>query len=89
MKEKQHDLKAGFKWSAIERIITQFAQLLVLLVLARILGPKAYGLVGMLTIFIAVSQTLVDSGFSSALIRRNNNTQKQYSTIFWFNFGTA
>ncbi|HGU6390140.1 TPA: O113 family O-antigen flippase [Escherichia coli] len=85
MEKNSDKLRTGVRWSAIERIITQIAQLGILLILSRILGPKAYGLIGMLTIFIAISQTLVDSGFSSALIRRNKNSQKQYSTIFWFN----
>ncbi|HFO8787918.1 TPA: oligosaccharide flippase family protein, partial [Escherichia coli] len=74
MEKNSDKLRTGVRWSAIERIITQIAQLGILLILSRILGPKAYGLIGMLTIFIAISQTLVDSGFSSALIRRNKNS---------------
>lgn len=82
-------LKSGFKWSAIERVATQISQLLILLVLSRLLGPKTYGLIGMLTIFIAVAQTLVDSGFTSSLVRRKKISQEQYSTIFWFNLGIS
>ncbi|MGZ0012912.1 oligosaccharide flippase family protein [Providencia hangzhouensis] len=47
---------SGLKWSAIERLATQAIQLVVMLVLARMLGPQAFGLIGMLAIFIAVGQ---------------------------------
>ncbi|MGS0534554.1 lipopolysaccharide biosynthesis protein [Pseudoalteromonas sp. SaAl2] len=75
----------GLKWSAIERLATQVIQLIVMLYLARLLGPEAFGLVGMLAVFIAISQTFVDSGFSSALIRRTERTEEDFSTTFYFN----
>lgn len=58
----------GLKWSAVERLATQAVQLLVMLLLARQLGPQAFGLVGMLAVFIAVSQVFVDSGMTSAVM---------------------
>ncbi|MBB1429363.1 lipopolysaccharide biosynthesis protein [Pseudoalteromonas sp. SG43-4] len=79
----------GLKWSAIERLATQIIQLIVMLYLARLLGPEAFGLVGMLTVFIAISQTFVDSGFSSALIRNTERTEKDFSTTFYFNIGVG
>lgn len=75
----------GLKWSAIERIATQTIQLVVMLILGRILGPEAFGLIGMLAIFIAISQTFVDSGFSSALIRKKDRSEVDYATTFYFN----
>ncbi|MCD9547788.1 oligosaccharide flippase family protein [Photobacterium carnosum] len=75
----------GLKWSAIERIATQAIQLIVMLILGRMLGPEAFGLVGMLAIFIAISQTFVDSGFSSALIRKQDRSETDYATTFYFN----
>ncbi|TDS88334.1 O-antigen/teichoic acid export membrane protein [Rahnella sp. BIGb0236] len=60
-----------------------------MLVLARILGPKAFGLIGMLAIFIAIGQVFIDSGFSSALIRKVDSTQVDYSTAFYFNIFVA
>jgi O-antigen/teichoic acid export membrane protein len=79
----------GLKWSAIERLATQIIQLIVMLYLARLLGPEAFGLVGMLAVFIAISQTFVDSGFSSALIRNTERTEKDFSTTFYFNIGVG
>ncbi|MBH0057941.1 lipopolysaccharide biosynthesis protein [Pseudoalteromonas sp. SWXJZ94C] len=78
---------SGLKWSAIERLVTQAIQLIVMLYLARLLGPQAFGLVGMLAVFIALSQVFVDSGFSSALIRNTERTETDYSTAFYFNIG--
>ena len=57
--------------------------------MARVLTPAEYGIVGMVTIFIAVSQSLVDSGFSQALIRKQDRTQLDNSTVFYFNIAVG
>lgn len=75
----------GSIWGAMERFWVHGVQFLVMLVVARILSPKDYGLVGMLGIFIIVSQTLVDSGFGQALIRKKDRDDVDCSTIFFFN----
>lgn len=85
MSELKQKTTNGLKWSAIERIVTQAIQLIVMLILGRMLGPEAFGLVGMLVIFIAISQTFVDSGFSSALIRKQDRSEEDYATTFYFN----
>lgn len=75
----------GVIWSSVERFSVQGIQFLVMIVMARLLTPKDYGLVGMVAIFIAVAQSLVDSGFSQALIRKQNRTETDNSTVFYFN----
>ena len=75
----------GIIWSSVERFSVQGVQFLVMLIIARILSPKDFGLVGMLAIFIAVSQSLIDSGFSQALIRKQDRTEVDNSTVFYFN----
>ena len=75
----------GIIWSAIERFSVQGVLFIVTLILARILEPKDFGLIGMLTIFIAVSQSLIDSGFSQALIRKQERTETDNCTVFFFN----
>lgn len=55
--------------------------------MARLLTPKDYGLIGMLAIFLAIAQSLIDSGFSQALIRKKHCTEIDYSTVFYFNIG--
>jgi teichuronic acid exporter len=76
---------SGFAWSFIDSIIGQGITFFVGIILARLLSPEEFGLIGMLTIFIAISQLLTDSGFSHALIRKQNCTQHDYSTVFYFN----
>jgi O-antigen/teichoic acid export membrane protein len=75
----------GLFWSFIDSFASQGIQFIVGLILARLLSPREFGLIGILTIFIAISQSFIDSGFTSALIRKNNCTQNDYSTIFYFN----
>ena len=60
-----------------------------MIIMARILTPEDYGLVGMVTIFIAVSQSLVDSGFSQALIRKQDRSETDNSTVFFFNIAVG
>ncbi|MCM1093917.1 MAG: lipopolysaccharide biosynthesis protein [Lachnospiraceae bacterium] len=61
----------------------------VMIIMARILTPEDYGLVGMLTIFIAISQSLIDSGFSQALIRKQDRSEVDNSTVFYFNIAVG
>lgn len=75
----------GVLWSSIERFSVQGIQFVIMIIMARLLTPEDYGLVGMLTIFLAVSQSLIDSGFSQALIRKQNRTEVDNSTVFYFN----
>jgi len=79
----------GVLWSAVERFSVQGLQFLMGLVLARLLLPSDYGMVGMLAIFLAISQTFIDSGFSSALIQKKDRTETDYSTAFFFNIGVG
>lgn len=76
---------SGLKWSFIESVFNQGIQFIVGIILARILSPNEFGLIGMLTFFIAISQSFIDSGFSQALIRKQNCTDADYSTVFYFN----
>lgn len=60
-----------------------------MIIMARILTPDDYGLIGMLAVFISVSQSLVDSGFSQALIRKLDRSETDNSTVFYFNIGVG
>ena len=76
---------SGVIWSSVERFSVAGLQFVIMIVMARMLTPEDYGLVAMLQIFIAVSQSLIDSGFSQALIRKLDRGQRDYSTVFYFN----
>ena len=85
----KHTTTRGILWSGIERFSVQGVQFLVMIVMARLLSPKDYGLIGMLTVFIAVSQSLIDSGFSQALIRKQDRTETDNCTVFYFNIAVG
>lgn len=84
MSIKQQATKSVF-WSAIERFSVQGIQFLLSLIIARLLLPSDYGLIAMLSIFMAIAQTFIDSGFANALIQKKNKTDADYSTVFFFN----
>ena len=75
----------GIMWSGVERFSVGGIMFLLQIVMARMLSPEDYGIVGMLAIFVAVAQSFVDSGFSNALIQKNDRTELDYSTVFYFN----
>lgn len=75
----------GGVWSVVERLSVQGVQFFVMLYIARVLDPKDFGLVGMLAIFLAVAQSVIDSGFSQALIRKKDKKEVDYCTVFYFN----
>jgi teichuronic acid exporter len=80
---------SGLTWSFIDSFFGQGIQFVVGIILARILSPREFGLIGMISVFIAVSQTFINSGFGSALIRKKECTQVDYSTVFFFNLITG
>ena len=75
----------GAIWTAIERFGAQFVTFLVTLALARVLTPGDYGVVGILMVFMAFSQMLIDCGLTSALVRRKTCSDVEYATVFWVN----
>jgi len=79
----------GLSWSFIDSFANLGITFIVGIILARLLEPREFGLVGMTTIFIAISQSFIDSGFTQALIRKQNCTQTDYSTVFFFNLAVG
>ena len=75
----------GTIWSGIDSIAGQGITFLVGLVLARLLSPQEYGLIGYITIIVAILNSIVDSGFSNALIRKKDAGEIDYNTTFIFN----
>ena len=81
---KQKSVK-GMAWTGLERLVTQVLQFVVGIVIARVLMPEDYGVIGMLAIFIAIAQSFLDSGFANALIQKKDRTNVDYCTVFYFN----
>ena len=72
-------------WNGFNKIGYQIIALLVGIVTARLLTPTDFGYIAALAMFTMLSNILVESGFTAALVRRENNTQSDYSTAFYFN----
>lgn len=85
---KQKAVK-GVGWSFIDNIANQGITFLVGIILARILSPAEFGILGMITIFIAISNSIIDSGFSNALIRKTDAKRIDYNTVFLFNLAVS
>ena len=81
--------KKGLYWSAASNFANQGMRFVFSIILARILAPSDYGLIGMLTIFITIIQLFIDSGFSKAIITKQDRTQLDLSTAFYFNIGVG
>ena len=79
----------GVIWSAVDRFSAQGIQFVFSILIARLLMPEDYGVIAMLGIFMAVSQTFIDSGFGTALIRKIDRTETDFSTVFYFNIAVA
>jgi O-antigen/teichoic acid export membrane protein len=72
----------GAIWTFIDILINKGAYFIATIVLAGILGPKEFGLIGMIMLFVSIGNTLIDSGMSTSLLRSNNVTENEYSTVF-------
>lgn len=75
----------GIIWNAIESFSGQGIQFIIMIIMARLLSPSDYGIIGMLAIFLAISNTFINSGFASALMRKSDRTEVDKSTVFLFN----
>lgn len=75
---------SGVSWTLTERIIQQVFKILLTVFLARLLSPTDYGLVGVLSIFTAISTLLINGGYSHALILSKENNQNLESSVFFY-----
>ncbi len=72
-------------WTFVQNIVVRVLGVVFTIVLARLLMPEDYGLIGMLSIFIAISDVFIQSGFGQALVQKKNCTDEDFSTAFYFN----
>ncbi|WP_316835589.1 lipopolysaccharide biosynthesis protein [Pedobacter nutrimenti] len=86
MSLKQKTL-SGLIWTFIQQFSVQLISFCITIILARILLPKEFGLLAMLSVFIAVGNSLLEGGLTSSLIRSSGLSQEDYSTVFFFNLG--
>lgn len=79
----------GVLWNAVELFSGKLIQISITIILARILVPADFGTIALLVIFTELSKVLLDSGFSQALIRKKNVTEKDFNSVFYFNITTG
>lgn len=79
----------GVFWSAVDKAGVKLTAFIVSIVIARILSPSDYGVIGMILIFITIANIFIDSGMSQALVQKKNRTQKDLDTAFFFNIGVS
>lgn len=75
----------GLIWNVTQKIASKGLQFLFSVWIARILIPEQYGIIAIANLFISLSDVLIDSGFSKALLRKQQKTKEDFSTVFWFN----
>jgi len=80
---------SGLIWSFIDSFALQGITFVIGIILARLLLPSEFGLIGMIGIFIAISTSFINSGFGAALIRKKDCTDKDYSTVFYYNLAVG
>jgi teichuronic acid exporter len=81
----KHKAINALSWSFLDAVAQRGVQFVIGIILARLLFPEQFGLIGMLAIFIAVAQSFLDSGFGAALIQKRDATQTDTASIFYFN----
>lgn len=80
----------GIIWTFLDKILNQMCSFIILIYIAREIGPDSFGLVGLLTIFLLIGDTVVNSGFLQALVQKSKNVKEiDYNTIFIVNLGLA
>lgn len=76
---------SGMAWTFAQQFGTQAIGFLVSIVMARLLMPREFGLIGMISVFIGIGNSLIKSGLTQSLIRTSHPDQEDYSTVFYFN----
>lgn len=81
----KHKAVNGVLWRIAEQGGKQAIYFVISVVIARLIAPDQFGMVAMLSVFTALAGVFIDSGFSTALIRKVDRTQADCSTVYWFN----
>lgn len=80
---------SGIFWTFLQQFSMQGITFFVSIIMARLLVPEEFGLIGMISIFIAIGRTLIDSGLSQSLIRVKEANHEDYNTVFYFNLAVS
>lgn len=89
MSSVKNNAVKGLFWSFLDSFGAYFVKFGFSIAIARALSPDDYGIMGMIVIFIALGQIVMTGGFSMALVQKQGTTDRDYSTVFWYNLGIA
>lgn len=89
MTNTKNKIISGLIWKLMERFGTQGIQFIVQIVLARLLVPKDYGIIALITIFITIANVFVQSGFNTALIQKKDANETDFSSVFYLSLFVA
>jgi O-antigen/teichoic acid export membrane protein len=81
----EHKVVKGVAWSFSEKILSMVVQMVVSIIVARQLAPTDFGIMAIMTFFTSVALTIVDSGFSQTLIRKEQPSDSEYRSVLRFN----
>lgn len=79
----------ALKWATVDRVAQQGMQFVIGVILARLLDPQDYGLMGMIIIFAQIAYVMVESGLGYALVRTTDITETHKNTVFYSNCGIS
>lgn len=87
--EMKQKVAKGLFWKLLENGGAQGVQFVIAILLARLLTPAEYGVVGIITIFITIANVFVQSGFSTALVQKRNADEADFSSVCYFELAAA
>jgi len=85
MKDIRDKTIKGVSWNIINQVVIQSVAFVFSVVLARLLSPEEFGIVGLVTVFTGFATIFLDLGLGAALVQKKNVTDTDLSTVFWFN----
>ena len=87
MSEIKEKTITGLRWSMVEKFSSQGVSFVISIIIARLLTPADYGLIGLTAIFIGIPQVFIASGFGTALVKKIDRTENDFCTTFYYNTG--
>ena len=80
---------AGLGWAGLSQIVTQLLRFGISVILARLLSPDEFGIIGMVTVFSGFTMLFSEAGFGSAIIQKLNVEKQHLDSVFWMNVGVG
>lgn len=84
-----HQIGKAAYWSIVDTLLRQGGQFIITVILARHIAPTEFGLIALLSIFTTVASIVINGGMATALIQRQDHTDEDESTVFWFNLAVG